>query len=142
MGKIIMIGAMKGGVGKTVTTFNLAYSLQKKGKRVLAVDLDPQSNLTTCFGEEDVDVSIGDLILNVIEDEELPERGEYIRERNGVDFIPASIGLSAVEAKLRLEMGTERMLSAVLESLRGDYDYILIDTCPSLGALTINAMAA
>lgn len=142
MGKIIMIGAMKGGVGKTVTTFNLAYSLQKKGKRVLAVDLDPQSNLTTCFGEEDVDVSIGDLILNVIEDEELPERGEYIRERNGVDFIPASIGLSAVEAKLRLEMGTERMLSAVLESLRGDYDYILFDTCPSLGALTINAMAA
>ena len=142
MGKIIMIGAMKGGVGKTVTTFNLAYSLQKKGKRVLAVDLDPQSNLTTCFGAEDVDVSIGDLILNVIEDEELPERGEYIRERNGVDFIPASIGLSAVEAKLRLEMGTERMLSAVLESLRGDYDYILIDTCPSLGALTINAMAA
>lgn len=142
MGKIIMIGAMKGGVGKTVTTFNLAYSLQKKGKRVVAVDLDPQSNLTTCFGEEDVDVSIGDLILNVIEDEELPERGEYIRERNGVDFIPASIGLSAVEAKLRLEMGTERMLSAVLESLRGDYDYILIDTCPSLGALTINAMAA
>ena len=142
MGKIIMIGAMKGGVGKTVTTFNLAYSLQKKGKRVLAVDLDPQSNLTTCFGEEDVDVSIGDLILNVIEDEELPERGEYIRERNGVDFIPASIGLSAVEAKLRLEMGTERMLSAVLEPLRGDYDYILIDTCPSLGALTINAMAA
>lgn len=142
MGKIIMIGAMKSGVGKTVTTFNLAYSLQKKGKRVLAVDLDPQSNLTTCFGEEDVDVSIGDLILNVIEDEELPERGEYIRERNGVDFIPASIGLSAVEAKLRLEMGTERMLSAVLESLRGDYDYILIDTCPSLGALTINAMAA
>ncbi len=108
MGKIIMIGAMKGGVGKTVTTLNLAYSLQKKGKRVLAVDLDPQSNLTTCFGAEDVDVSIGNLILNVIEDEELPERGEYIRERNSVDFIPASIGLSAVEAKLRLEMGAER----------------------------------
>lgn len=106
------------------------------------MDLDPQSNLTTCFGAEDVDVSIGNLILNVIEDEELPERGEYMRERNSVDFIPASIGLSAVEAKLRLEMGAERMLSAVLEPLRGDYDYILIDTCPSLGALTINAMAA
>ena len=91
MGKIIMIGAMKGGVGKSVTAFNLAYSLQKRGKKVLAVDFDPQSNLTTCFGAEDVDVSIGDLMMNVIEDEELPERDEYIWERNGVDFIPSSI---------------------------------------------------
>ena len=143
MGKIIMIGAMKGGVGKSVTAFNLAYSLQKRGKKVLAVDFDPQSNLTTCFGAEDVDVAIGDLMMNVIEDEEIPEREEYIRERNGVDFIPSSIGLSAVEAKLRLEMGTEKMLSAILEPLRNEYDdVILIDTSPSLGALNINAMAA
>ena len=142
MGKIYMIGAMKGGVGKSVSVFNLAYSLKKRGKKVLAVDFDPQSNLTTCFGAEEVDVAIGDLMMNVIEEEDLPEREEYIWERNGVDFIPASIGLSAVEAKLRLEMGTEKMLSAILEPLREDYDYILIDTCPSLGALTINAMAA
>ena len=142
MGKIMMIGAMKGGVGKSVTAYNLAYSLQKRGKKVLAVDFDPQANLTTCFGAEDVDVAIGDLMMDVIEDEELPERDEYIWERNGVDFIPSSIGLSAVEAKLRLEMGTEKMLSAILEPLRDDYDYILIDTSPSLGALNINAMAA
>lgn len=142
MGKIYMIGAMKGGVGKSVSVFNLAYSLKKRGMRVLAVDFDPQSNLTTCFGAEEVDVAIGDLMMNVIEEEDLPEREEYIWERNGVDFIPASIGLSAVEAKLRLEMGTEKMLSAILKPLREDYDYILIDTCPSLGALTINAMAA
>ena len=144
MGKIIMIGAMKGGVGKSVTAFNLAYSLQKRGKKVLAVDFDPQSNLTTCFGAEDVDVTIGDLMMNVIEDEEedLSEREEYIWERNGVDFIPSSIGLSAVEAKLRLEMGTEKMLSAILEPLRDEYDVILIDTSPSLGALNINALAA
>lgn len=142
MGKIYMIGAMKGGVGKSVTAFNLAYSLQKKGKKVLAVDFDPQSNLTTCFGAEEVDVTIGDLMMNVIEEEDLPEREEYIWERDGVDFIPSSIGLSAVEAKLRLEMGTEKMLAAILEPLRGNYDYILIDTSPSLGALNINAMAA
>lgn len=141
MGKIYMIGAMKGGVGKSVSVFNLAYSLQKRGKRVLAVDFDPQANLTTCFGAEDVDVAIGDLMMAVIEDEELPEREEYIRERNGVDFIPSSIQLSAVEAKLRLEMGTEKMLATILEPLKGDYDYILIDTSPSLGALNINAMA-
>lgn len=132
MGKIIMIGAMKGSVGKSVTAFNLAYSLQKKGKRVLAVDLDPQANLTTCFGAEDVDVAIGDLLLAQIEDDELPDREEYIWERNGVDFIPSTIGLSAVEAKLRLEMGTKRMLASILEPLRDDYDIILIDTSPSL----------
>ena len=142
MGKIYMIGAMKGGVGKSVSVFNLAYSLQKRGKRVLAVDFDPQANLTTCFGAEDVDVAIGDLMMAVIEDEELPEREEYIWERNGVDFIPSSIQLSAVEAKLRLEMGTEKMLATILEPLKEDYDYILIDTSPSLGALNINAMAA
>ncbi len=142
MGKIYMIGAMKGGVGKSVSVFNLAYSLQKRGKRVLAVDFDPQANLTTCFGAEDVDVAIGDLMMAVIEDEELSEREEYIWERNGVDFIPSSIQLSAVEAKLRLEMGTEKMLATILEPLKGDYDYILIDTSPSLGALNINAMAA
>ena len=142
MGKIYMIGAMKGGVGKSESVFNLAYSLQKRGKRELAVDFDPQANLTTCFGAEDVDVAIGDLMMAVIEDEELPEREEYIWERNGVDFIPSSIQLSAVEAKLRLEMGTEKMLATILEPIKGDYDYILIDTSPSLGALNINAMAA
>lgn len=142
MGKIYMIGAMKGGVGKSVSVFNLAYSLQKRGKKVLAVDFDPQANLTTCFGAEGVDVAIGDLMMAVIEDEELPEREEYIWERNGVDFIPSSIQLSAVEAKLRLEMGTEKMLATILEPLKGDYDYILVDTSPSLGALNINAMAA
>ena len=80
--------------------------------------------------------------MSMIEEEELPKRDEYIRERNGVDFVPSSIGLSAVEAKLRLEMGSEKMLAAILEPLKTDYDYILIDTCPSLGALNINAMAA
>lgn len=142
MGKIYMVGAMKGGVGKSVTVFNLAYSLRKMGKKVLAVDFDPQSNLTTCFGADDVDISIADLMMDVIEDEKLPGREEYVRERNGVDFIPSSIGLSAVEAKLRLEMGSERMLAAILEPLRVDYDFILIDTSPSLGTLNINAMAA
>ena len=142
MGKIIMIGAMKGGVGKTVTAFNLAYSLRKCGKKVLAVDFDPQANLTTCFGVEDAEVTIGDLLLAAIEDEEFPEQGTYIRERKGVCFIPSSIGLSAAEAKLRLEMGSEKMLAAVLKPLKNDYDYILIDTCPALGTLNINAMAA
>ena len=77
-----------------------------------------------------------------IEDEELPDAAEYIQSRNGVDFIPSSIMLSVVEAKLRLEMGAERMLAGILELLKGRYDYILVDTCPSLGSLTINALSA
>ena len=137
-----MIGGMKGGTGKSLSTFNLAYSLQKMGKRVLTVALDPQANLTTCFGVEDADVTIADLMMSVIEDEVLPERSEYIWERNGVELIPGSMGLSAVEAKLRLEMGTEKMLERVLDPLKDEYDYILVDTAPTLGALNINAMSA
>ena len=145
MGKIMMIGSMKGGVAKTVTTFNLAYSLASLGKKVLAVDFDSQANLSTCFGIEDVTavpVTIGNLMLSQMEEEELPDRANYIQSRNGVDFISSSMVLSAVDSKLRLEMGAEKMLSEILEPLREDYDYILIDTSPSLGALTINALSA
>lgn len=145
MGKIIEIGSAKGGVAKSTTTYNLAYALTKVGKKVLAVDLDPQSNLSTCFGVEDtmaIPVTIGHLMMAMIDDEELPTPEEYIQSRNGVDFIPASMMLSAVEAKLRMEMGSEKMLSGILEPLRDRYDVILIDTSPSVGSLTINAIAA
>lgn len=145
MAKVYVIGAMKGGTAKTVTTYNLAYSLAEQEKRVLAIDFDAQGNLTTCFGVEDpaaVRVTIGDLMLKVLEEEVLPAKSEYIRQREGVDFIPASMLLSAVDAKLRLEMGTEKILSRIIDAVKGDYDYVLIDTCPSLGALTINALSA
>ena len=145
MGKIYMIGSQKGGVGKTTTTLNLAYSLQKLGKKVLAVDFDSQANLTTCFGIEntgEMENTIGHLMMAVIDDTTLPTPKRYIREKDGVDFISSSIYLSVVDAKLRLEMGAEKMLSGILEPLRERYDYILIDTCPSLGTLTINALAA
>ena len=145
MGKILMCGSFKGGVGKTASSWNLAYSLAGRGKKVLAVDFDSQANLTTCFGVEDpaaVAVTIGHLMMNRLEDEEMPDPSEFIRSRNGVDFIPSSMMLSAVDSKLRMEMGSERMLAGILESLRGLYDYIIVDTCPSLGTLTINALTA
>jgi chromosome partitioning protein len=145
MGKVFMISCMKGGCAKTVTTFNLAYSLARLGKKVCAVDLDGQANLTTCFGVEDtagVPISIGHLMMAVMDEEVLPEPDEYIMSRNGVDFIPASILLSAVEAKLRMEMGTERILAEILDRFKDAYEYVLIDTPPALGALNINALAA
>ena len=143
MGKIYVCGSQKGGVGKTVTTLNLAYALKNIGKKILAVDFDSQANLTTCFGVEnlgELPVTIGHLMMARIEDEELPDPSEYIQSRNGVDFIPASMMLSVVEAKLRLEMGSEKMLTGILNPFRERYDVILIDTCPSIGSLTINAM--
>lgn len=145
MGKIIEIGSAKGGVAKSTTTYNLAYVLAKLGKRVLAVDLDPQANLTTCFGVEDtlaIPVTIGHLMMAMIDDEELADPEEYIMSRSGVDFIPASRMLSAVEARLRMEMGSEKMLLGILEPLKDRYDVILIDTAPALGSLTINAISA
>lgn len=144
-GKVYLIGATKGGVGKSVSSYNLAYSLAKLGKKVLAVDFDSQANMSTCFGIEDVatlPVIIGHLMMNQIEDEEMPAPEEFIRSRNGVDFIPSSMVLSVVDAKFRLEMGAEKMLSNILESLKEKYDVIIIDTCPTLGVLTINALAA
>lgn len=143
MGKIIVIGSQKGGVGKTTTTLNLAYSLKELGKKVLTVDFDSQANLTTCYGVEDtgaLEYTIGHLMMDQME-EEFPESFEdYIQSRDGVDYLPSSIYLSVVDAKLRTEMGAERMLAEVLEPLKSRYDYILIDTCPSLGMLTINSL--
>lgn len=144
MGKIILVGATKGGVGKTVSSYNLAYSLAKLGKKVLAVDFDSQANLTTCFGVEnpaEVPATIGHLMMAQMDEEAMPDKSEYIMSRNGVDFIPSSMVLSAVDAKLRLEMGAEKMLFNILDPLRDFYDYLIIDTCPALGALTINALA-
>ena len=89
-----------------------------------------------------VPVTIGHLMMMQMDEEEMPDASEYIMSRNGVDFIPSSMVLSAADAKLRLEMGAEKMLSNILEPLRDSYDYTILDTCPALGALTINAMAA
>ena len=134
MGKIYMTACMKGGCAKTVTTYNLAYSLKKLGKKVLRVDFDSQANLSICFGVENlvaVPVTIGHLMMAQIDDDELPGFKEYIQSRKGVDFISSSMMLSAVDAKLRLEMGAEKMLLEILEPLRDRYDAIIIDTAPT-----------
>ena len=145
MSKILVVAAQKGGVGKTSTVRNLSYSLAELGKRVLAVDFDPQFSLTTCFGVDDpekLEHTTATLMTTLLEDKELPPKAAFIHTVGKVDLIPSSIQLSVIEANLRLEMGSEHLFANLLESLRGDYDYILVDTCPSLGTLTISALTA
>lgn len=145
MGVVYVIGSAKGGTAKTVSTFNLAFALREMGFNVLAVDMDAQANLTTCLGVENpslVELNIGRLMLKILDEEELPDPSEYILERNGVSFIPGSGLLSAVEVELRAEMGSEKILGQILDGIKDAYDVVLIDTCPSMGALTINALSA
>ena len=145
MCKIIVVANQKGGVAKTSTVRNLSYSLAELGKRVLTVDFDAQFNLTTCFGIENPNElrhTIATLMTSMLNDEEIPVKEEYVRRIGKVDLIPSSIQLSVVDANLRLEMGSDRLLANLLETLKPDYDYIVVDTCPSLGTLTINALTA
>lgn len=140
MAEIITIANRKGGVGKTTTTLNLAYSLKELGKKVLVIDLDPQANLTRCFGLENADniKTIGHLLMAELEEERYLLK-EYITAYDDINIIPSSIYLSVAEAQMRVETRSERILSDITEPLQEQYDYILIDTSPSLNILTINA---
>lgn len=145
MAEIITVANRKGGVGKTTTTLNLAYSLKELGKKVFVIDLDPQANLTRCFGIENTNElteTIGHLLMAELEEEENYSAEKYILSYDGIDFITSSIYLSVTETQMKAETGSERILSSILEPMREQYDYILIDTSPSLNILTINALCA
>ena len=143
--KVISISSQKGGVGKTTTALNLAYALAGYGNKVLLADLDPQSNLTMCFGidrPDELKTTIYDLMMCVIDEKELPDKSEYILSFNNLDLIPCSIALSAVEMSLVNVMSREIILKMLLENFKADYDYIIVDSMPALGMLTVNALAA
>ena len=144
MADVITIANRKGGVGKTTTTLNLAYSLKELGKKVLVIDLDPQANLTRCFdvGNTENIKTIGHLLMAELEEEENYLAEDYIISYDNIDIIPSSVYLSAVETQMRIETGSERILSEIVNQVKECYDYILIDTSPSLNILTINAFCA
>ena len=144
MAEIITVANRKGGVGKTTTTLNLAYSLKELGKKVLVIDLDPQANLTRCFDVENPEniKTIGHLLMAELEEEESYLVEDYVISYDEIDLIPSSVYLSATETQMRSETGSERILPEIIEPVREHYDYILIDTSPALGILTINALCA
>ena len=136
--RVICLSNQKGGVAKTTTTMNLGAALSEMGNRVLVVDLDPQSNLTMSFGidVEALPKSIFDVLVHKYPIEHI------IQKTPECDVAVASIDLAGAELALSSMIGRERTLEKALSSVKNDYDYILIDTPPSLGLLTVNAFTA
>jgi chromosome partitioning protein len=135
--KVLVLANQKGGVAKTTTTLNLGVSLGEMGKRVLLIDLDPQGNLTMSQGlnPDVIERSMFDVLVHKVPISEVIERRE-------VDLAVASIDLAGAELALSALIGRERSLEKALVEVRSRYDYILVDTPPSLGLLTINAFVA
>ena len=142
---VIAVVNQKGGTGKTTTCENLGIGLANEGKKVLLVDTDPQGSLTIALGNpkpDDLPVTLTDLMAKIMQDQPLLPKEGILSHEEGVDLVPANITLSGLEVSLVNAMSRETILKQYLETVKGQYDYILLDCMPSLGMLTVNALAA
>ena len=135
----------KGGVGKTTTCENLGIGLAQSGKKVLLLDFDPQASLTISLGfnrPDELKFTVADAMNKIINDEEIAPGEGILHHEEGVDLMPANISLSGMEVSLVNAMSRESVLKQYLNTVKDQYDFILVDCMPSLGILTVNAMAA
>ena len=142
---VIAVVNQKGGTAKTTTVENLGIGLAREGKKVLLVDTDPQGSLTISLGyprPDELDVTLFDLLNKTINEAAVDAGEGILHQPEGIDLIPANISLVGLEVALVNTMNRERVLKQFLEPIKGNYDYVLLDCMPSLGMLTVNALAA
>jgi chromosome partitioning protein len=140
MGRVIAVANQKGGVGKTTTVMNLGAALAEREKRTLLVDLDPQAALTNSFGLQPH--TLEQTIYNVLTRTDLPVAATIHSVRPYLSIVPSNIDLAAAEVELVSAIGREYVLKDAIRGIRPRYDFVLIDTGPNLGLLTVNALTA
>ena len=142
---VIAVVNQKGGTAKTTTCENLGVGLAMEGKKVLCIDMDSQASLTIALGwqrPDDLNTTVATIMSKIMNDQELQPREGILHHQEGVDLLPSSIELSGLEVSLVNAMSRESILKQYVDTVKKDYDFILLDCAPSLGMLTVNALAA